>query len=155
MVHEYQGYTTDIWVYTAWQYIPSGFTGQTYFLLLNTYNDGGPYNWSTQIMFDGGSMLVTSDPDGVTLPLTEGQWVQIRVEIDMVQDLQSVFYGGQLLIQKSWTDGVTGGGVLDIGAVDLYANGASPVYYDDLSLAPQNPTPVQNTTWGRLRHSYR
>ena len=27
---------------SAMQYIPSGTTGVTYFILLNTYNDGGP-----------------------------------------------------------------------------------------------------------------
>ena len=30
-----------------------------------------------------------------------------------------------------------GGGVLDIGAVDLFANASTPVYYDDMSLVPE------------------
>ena len=41
LVHEYSGYTSGQWVYTAWQYVPTNFTGQSYFILLNTYNDAG------------------------------------------------------------------------------------------------------------------
>jgi hypothetical protein len=46
---------------TAWQYVPADFvsgcdpTGQfcgSYFILLNTYHDGGPYNRSVQLHAD-------------------------------------------------------------------------------------------------------
>ena len=40
-VHEYSGYTAGEWVYTAWQYIPSDFAGESYFILLNQYDDAG------------------------------------------------------------------------------------------------------------------
>ncbi|MEZ4767473.1 MAG: hypothetical protein R2844_03500 [Caldilineales bacterium] len=43
----------------AWQYVPTDFIGQSYFILLNTYNDNGPYNWSTEVVFDGGSDIVS------------------------------------------------------------------------------------------------
>ncbi|MHC4426999.1 MAG: hypothetical protein ACYS0D_00145, partial [Planctomycetota bacterium] len=40
------------WAYSAWQYIPAGFTSGgnddfagSYFILLNTYDHGGPQNW--------------------------------------------------------------------------------------------------------------
>ena len=38
----------------------------------------------------------------------------------------------------TWTGGIIGdgGAALDIAAVDLYANGSSSVYYDDLVLDP-------------------
>src|SRR4030067_3611190 len=52
LTHPYAGYTSGAWTYTAWQYIPTDFTGTSYFILLNTYNDGGPYNWSTEVSFD-------------------------------------------------------------------------------------------------------
>ena len=41
LVHEYSGHTSGEWVYTAWQYIPGAYSGEGYFLLQNTYNDGG------------------------------------------------------------------------------------------------------------------
>ena len=39
LVHEFSGYTSGIWNFTAWQYVPSSATGQQYFILLNTYAD--------------------------------------------------------------------------------------------------------------------
>jgi len=59
---------------------------------------------------------------------------RLPVEIDLDADWQEFYYNGQLLTAKSWTDGVSGDGALNIGAVDLFANGASSVYYDDMSL---------------------
>lgn len=154
MVHEYDE-SAGIWVFTAWQYIPTGFSGQTYFILLNTYNDGGPYNWSCQVSFNSNGNVVLSDGDGGTLPMIIGQWVELRVEINLDQDLQIFYYNGQMLYQKSWTNGVSGGGLLQFGAVDLFANGASSVYYDNLSLLPFEPTPVEKVTWGRLKDTFR
>ena len=45
-----------------------------------------------------------------------------------------------LLVQKTWTNGVSGGGALNIAAVDLFANGATSVYYDNISLLPPDVT---------------
>jgi hypothetical protein len=60
--------------------------------------------------------------------------VEIRVEIDLVNDVQQFYYGGDLLYSASWTSEQVPGGALAIAAVDLFANAASPVYYDDMSL---------------------
>jgi len=137
LVHEYFGYTSGVWTYTAWQYVPENFQGVSYFILLNTYNDFGPYNWSTQVHFESATNLVISDFENASLPLIRGQWVELRNVIDLDNDTQSFYYNGQLLTTKSWTGGVSGNGVLNIGAVDLFANGASPVYYDNISLVPE------------------
>lgn len=153
IVHEYAGYTSGVWIYTAWQYIPTAFSGQTYFIMLNTYNDGGPYNWSVQVSFNTNNTVV-SDPEGSTLPLIRGAWVELRLEIDLDQNLQTFYYGGSMLYQKSWTEGMSGGGILDIAAIDLYANYATPVYYDDMSLMPAQPTPVESTSWGRIKQIF-
>ncbi len=140
LVHEYSGYSSGFWTYTTWQYVPSSMTGQSYFILLNTYADGGPYNWSTQVLFDATSDLVVNT--GLTagsLPLVTDQWVELRVEIDLVNDEQDFYYNNTLLYSASWTDEVTGAGASNIAAVDLFANGASVVYYDDMSLVEQAP----------------
>jgi subtilisin family serine protease len=143
LVQEYSGYTSGEWIYTAWQYAPTDFTGQSYFIMLNTYNDSGTgLNWSVQVMFDSNTNLVTNDgASGGTLSLVKGQWVELRVEIDLTADTQSFFYNNQLLYEGSWTNEVSGGGALNIGAVDLFANSASVVYYDDLSLEPEYVEP--------------
>ncbi len=139
LVHEYAE-TDGQWVYTAWQYLPANFAGQSYFILLNTYNDAGSgLNWSTQLCFDAASGLLYDDVPGdcsgtSTLPLVTGQWVEIRVEIDLDADTQAIYYNNQLLVQDTWSGHVSGGGTTTIAAVDLFANNASTVYYDDLSL---------------------
>jgi hypothetical protein len=137
LTHSYIGYTSGIWTYTAWQYIPTGFTGTTYFNLLNTYTFGGTdTKWSAQVNFNSSTGLSTNDgPAGGTLPLITGQWVEIRDEINLDSDTQSFYYGGELLFTDSWMDGMSSGGVLNIAAVDLFANDASSVFYDDMSLS--------------------
>ena len=80
-------------------------------------------------------ILVLVAPVGSAALIT-GQWVELRVEIDLDADTQTVFYNNQMLYTGSWTDGQSGGGALNIGAVDLFANGASVVYYDDMVLEP-------------------
>ncbi|HNB51816.1 MAG TPA: FixG Ig-like domain-containing protein, partial [Anaerolineales bacterium] len=148
LVHEYTGSTTGQWVYTAWQYIPNTATGQTYFILLNQYDDGGSSNnWSTQVCFDTGTNLLydaigTSCTGTNTLSIVYDQWVEIRVEIDLDADTQSFYYNNQLLYSDTWTGHVSGSGIANIGAVDLFANNASSVYYDDISLAPPAPAAV-------------
>lgn len=139
LVHEYSGYTAGEWVYTAWQYIPTGFTGESYFILMNQYNDAGTtLNWSVQVSFSSGTNLVeNTGASGGTLPLIKDAWVQLRMEIDLTNDLCAFYYGGQLLYQGTWTGEVSGSGIDNIAAVDLFANGATPIYYDDLSLAPK------------------
>jgi uncharacterized membrane protein len=135
LVHEYSGKTSGTGTYTAWQYIPSDFAGESYFILLNTYSDGGNQNWSTQIRFDSALGIVENEGvSGGSLPLITDQWIEIRVEIDLDSDTQSFYYDNQLLFSGTWTEELSGGGALNIGAVDLFANGATPVYYDDLSL---------------------
>jgi hypothetical protein len=144
LVHEYSGYTTGQWTYTAWQYVPDNFAGQSYFILLNTYNDAGSgLNWSVQVQFDGAQNLVINDGvSGGNLPLVKGQWVEIRVEINLDSNTQAFYYNNQQLYTGTWTEEVSGGGAVNIGAVDLFANAASSIFYDDISLLPPAPTAV-------------
>jgi hypothetical protein len=142
LVHEFSGYTAGTWTFSAQQFVPTTFTGQTYFILLNKYRDGGASdydNWSTQLMFDA-TGFVQSQSENTQLPLIKGQWVEVKVVIDLTLDNQKIYYGNQLLSNKSWTGGLSGGGVLDIAAVDLFANNASTVYYDNVSITPEPAT---------------
>jgi len=134
LVHEYIGYTSGKWRYIAWQYIPEDHVGETGFMLLNRYSDGGDNSWSTQLRFNSATNVVHSDNDGNELPLITGEWIEIRIDINIDDDVQKIYYGGDLLVEKSWKDGVTGGGDPNIGAADLFANSAGPIYYDDMSL---------------------
>jgi subtilisin family serine protease len=140
-VREFSGVNSGQWTFTTWQYIPTGMTGTSYFIMLNTYNDGGAKNWSVQVRFNSATGVTNDGVSGGNLPLITNQWVEIRLEIDLDADTQTFYYNNQQLYTGSWTGQVSGGGVLNIGAVNLFANGASVVYYDDMSLTT-GPAPA-------------
>jgi hypothetical protein len=135
LVHEF-AYNDGLWVVTAQQFVPSTFNGTSFFIVMNEYADSGPYAWGTQVAFDSFSNNVwylypyVGDP----LPLVKGQWVEIRVEIDLDADWQSIYYNGDLLHGCNWTF-LYPGSSTSIAAIDLCAGNASSVYYDDLSIA--------------------
>lgn len=138
VVHEYTA-ADGQWVYTAWQYIPDNFVGQHYFIMLNTYADGGTNNWTLQLCFDSATGNVFDDSaatcSGNSLPFVTDQWAEIRVEIDLDLDSFDLLYNGAILIDDGvWSQHTSGGGVTSIGAVDLWSNGGTSVYYDDMSL---------------------
>ncbi len=117
--------------------MPTDYTGESVFILLNTYDRQlAPNNWSTQVRFDGATNQVLNDGgvSGGTLALVKGQWVELRVEIDLDADTQSFYYNNQLLYSGTWSGQVSGSGATSIAAVDLFADSASVVYYDDMSL---------------------
>lgn len=137
LVHEFAGYDSGMWTITAWQYIPANMVGQTYYIWLNQYDDPGTTNnWSVQVNFDSATGMMTSEFDGATLPYTTDAWAELVIEVDLDGDTQTFYYDGTMLYTKSWADGVSGGGIANIGAIDLFANGATTVYYDDISIVP-------------------
>jgi len=154
IVHEYSGYTTGIWEYVAWMYIPDNYSGETSFIMLNTYVVNGTNNWSLEVYFSGGTVTAPYTDPAAALPMITDQWVELKVMIDLDNDIQTFYYGGDMLYEASWTDGATGGGALNIGAVDLWGNNASPVYYDDMSLQPAGVA-VEQTSWSEIKGMYR
>jgi hypothetical protein len=141
IVHEYADANTGFWTYTAWQLIPNNYTGASSFILLNAYDDlMTNVGWSVEVVFDGPSGTVYNNgKSGGSLPLVFGRFVELRVEIDLVNDEQSFYYDGDLLYSGSWSGEVSDAGALNLAAVDLFANDASAVYYDDMSLTMAIP----------------
>ena len=133
LVHEFSGYASGEWIFTAWAYVPGDLVGLSYFILLSDYADVDPgtnSKWAVQMWFDPVLGIVTVD-DGDQLALITDQWVEIRVEIDLETDWHQVFYDGLMLYEKAWTAGPfnAGDGILNIGAVDLFANSATTTTY--------------------------
>ena len=114
------------------------FTGESYFILLSDYTDGAGQDntWAVQMRFDSELMIVENEFDAISLPLILDQWTEILVEIDLDSDWMEIYYNGDFLLEKAWTATINndGSGQLNIAAVDLFANSASTVYYDDLSI---------------------
>jgi len=134
-VHRYSGYTEGVWAYTAWQYVPPEMDDIQYFILLNTYPASVSPDWSMQIECDGGAGLIKDFNGDEALPMVKGQWTEIRVLIDLDEDVQSVYYNGAHLVTKSWSAGVAEGGAVNIAAVDIWGNESTcEVYYDDIRL---------------------
>jgi len=145
LIHEFFGYTLGQWTFTAWVYVPSDFVGNSYFMVLSDYEDGAGANnkWQFVLRFDADNQIVESENDGNSLILKTDQWIEIRVEIDLVSDWFQLYYDDDLLVEREWTAGWDGGydGYLKIDAVDLFASGASEIYYDDMSLSGEIPIP--------------
>jgi hypothetical protein len=153
LVHELPRHSTSSSLaMSAWQYIPAEFQSGgddqfagSYFILLNTYEDGGPHeegHWSVQMQFDSNDgMLKVYHGDGlntIDVPYITDRWVKIEAIVDLENDWTQVYYDDTLITEYGWTGGVLGdgGGAADIAAVDLFANGSSSVFYDDLVLEP-------------------
>jgi hypothetical protein len=144
IVHQYTE-TAGQWTMTGWSYIPSGSTGSQYFILLNTYNHGGPYEWSLQLHFDStAGTLIVVEGSGTTA-IINNQWIEVKVNINLDTNNQQIYYNGILLDTIPWMTS----GVVEIAALDLFSNGGSTIYWDDLSLV--ETTALQRTTWGEIK----
>lgn len=146
LVHEFCGADEETWIVRLWQYVPASFQSGgeepfrgSYIVLMNTYADQGPYNWSVQLHVDSDTQSFIRDGiETVYAPLRAEAWVEVRIVVNFATDSYRVFYGGEEIGGADpWSDGVfgEGGGTLQLAALDLYANGSSPVYYDDLEVA--------------------
>jgi hypothetical protein len=151
-VHEYSGYTSGRWSYRAWQYIPSKMNGKTYFVLLHTYEDGGPKGWAVQVWFDKPTGKVhvdyTCPPYPIDGDIVFDQWIEIRADIDFDNDRYDFWYNGVRLMKgKRWTEFFCGShGALNLAAMDLYANSSYYTYYDDIELVKTTGACCDETT---------
>ena len=78
-----------------------------------------------------------------TIPIIRGQWVELRYEIDLAANTVEVLLQRALILNPCWRRRYWG--VMRSAAVDLFANNAGAVYYDDISLRKAPKTIVVNT----------
>ena len=143
LVHEYN-VAGGKWVFTAMQYIPSGATGTSYFILLNTYHSAGR-DWSVQTTFNLASGAIGFWHGGAATIIYD-EWVQMKYVIDLDENTVDKYYNGEFYVTDTWDDNTHG----TIEAIDLYGNNASSVFYDDIKIqsylstltAADNPSPA-------------
>lgn len=136
LVQIFAGATSGIWMFSGNMYIPTAYTGNTYFIMMNTYTGNGG-NWSMQMHFDsvtgmvrniGGSNNVVTETQ---TPFVRGVWTPFDVMIDLDANTHVGRYNGTEVVSGAWYGAP---GIAAIANIDLFANGATSVYYDDLSL---------------------
>ena len=143
-------------------YVPAQIMGAVpapaWFILLNTFEQGGAKNWSVQVaMMEspadpslirlenlGGSIYIGG---GLMVDVNADEWFSFRVDIDLDADSHdiTVFQPpenagggviGPLEINAPWSAGGVGSQVA-VECIDLFSNGATNAFYwDDVSVEP-------------------
>ena len=154
LVHEFD-ITGGRWEFSVMQYIPSGTTGTSWFILLNTYSDRGSNDWSVQTQFDLDNGAITTQYDSsAAADILYDQWVEIKCVIDLDDNTVDEYYDGVFFSAHQWDEDLHD----TLRAIDLYGNGASSIYYDDIAItAPPgayNPEPADGAihadTWTNI-----
>ncbi|HJP00539.1 MAG TPA: hypothetical protein QF764_02065 [Planctomycetota bacterium] len=134
------------WTLSCQMFVEGGFQGQQYYMVMNDYNDFGPYEWNVMLQFDSASSNVIcscgSNGPPVTMPIQFDDWAEIRCEFDLDADNVDLYYDNQFVGSYPPSLGVFGSdsyASARIDAIDLYPDAAgfpntTPVYYDDFSL---------------------
>jgi hypothetical protein len=141
------------WALTAMQYIPSGGTGSSNFILLNRYRDGGSTtydDWSIETQYNLQTGVITCWHGGLPGAATVlfDQWVPIQLLINLDQNTFEEFYNGRRIAAGAWDDDAHA----SFQAIDLFGNRAAPVYYDDIRIdayhayRARDPLPADGAT---------
>jgi hypothetical protein len=150
-VRQFSGYNSGQWRCTANLFIPTNYSGNEYFILLNQYTPGGePKNWSIELLLNGDDDAISDDYQtghfgvpivrtGSAVPLTRGVWSQIRVDFDLTADTVTEYYNGTEIATGPWR--TYQDSILNLAALDLYSESGDGIYFDNLSLT-QIPEPA-------------
>ena len=133
-VRTFTDITSGQWTFKIKQYIPSGSTGIPYIVMYNKYPSGDNDFFSIQIQCDMDAGKVIDDyGGGAEMAMVKDAWVEWRFEIDLTTNTVTTYYNNSLFTIHPWKGGA---GLLELAAVDLFANYCDPIYYDDLDVAP-------------------
>jgi len=139
LVQEFAFATSGQWMFSGDVFIPTAYTGDSYFIMMNTYTSagGGNGNWSLQMHFDGVTGMVNNNGGSgnvvteTEVPFIRNEWVDFNIMIDLDANTHTGFYNGSQVVTGAW---YLAPGVAAIANIDLFANNATSVYYDNLSL---------------------
>ncbi|MCP3916545.1 MAG: hypothetical protein GY711_13385 [bacterium] len=129
--------TSGKWVIRADMYVVMSVSGESFLILMNTYEPLGAKNWSTTLRANAVTGLIEDLDSAATLPFNFGEWGELRVEIDLDADTQSAYYNSQLLFTDSWTGHSGAVGTPTIEAIDLFSSASSGVFFDNVRITRQ------------------
>lgn len=145
VVQQFSGVSGGTWYAKVKTYVPGGQTGDLFFIILDEYAHGGPYHWAVQVRLNASEGVVenmggTDVPGGGIVPIITDQWVEIFVEIYLGTNQYAVSYGGSFLDSQQWTVE----GQLAVAAFDLFSDGSSESYMDDVWLDTEIPVELMS-----------
>jgi len=134
-------YTTGVYSYDMKMYVPDGYCG--YFNLQKTSTPGE--EWAFQIYYqtNGDAVADAGAAAALTHSFNHDEWFDIKVIVDLDNDLATYYFNGEAMITYQWTLGTFGtAGLLQFGGVNIFggANSTQPTdvpmfYFDDVSLS--------------------
>jgi hypothetical protein len=152
IVHQFAGVTSGTWYAKVQTYVPSSQLGDLYFVILNRYDgscaSSGDCDWSVQVRMSASDGVAESEggssnpSTAAPLPLITDAWAEIVVEINLDVNTYTVYYNGAILDTLPWT--VTGD--VNIAAFDLFSNGSTESYMDNVWLDTTIPVELQSLT---------
>ena len=158
VVQTWGGITSGLWYAKAWTYVPSTQTGEMWFIIMNTYdgvcNPQENCNWSVQVVAcrtgctttgaNPGAVTNLGTPDvpgGGSTALLTNQWVEVIAEINLDANTYTVYYNGVPFdTQQFYAPGV---GQQAIQCMDLFSNGSTESYMDNVWLDTNIPVELQ------------
>ena len=129
LVYDGWDFTSGVISFNIKQYIPSVATGMTYCILLNEHFTTP--DWAMELAFDldAGTVIANMDNSLGSFNILTDQWARIKADINLDNNTVNVYYEGTLIRSGQWSSAS-----VQLTTVDLYANGADTVYYDDVNI---------------------
>ncbi len=145
VVQVFSGVSGGTWYAKVKTFVPSSQTGNLYFIILDEYAHGGPYHWAVQMRLSASEGVVenvggTDVPGAGSVPIITDEWVEILVEIYLGTNQYAVSYGGAFVDSQQWTVE----GRLEVAAFDLFSDGSTESYMDDVWLDTEIPVELMS-----------
>jgi len=129
--------TTGKYSVNFYIYIPTGKVG--YYNILQSFN-GANSVWGSEVYFNpNGTALITANGTAgiASFSYAYDEWLYIENIIDLNSDQASIRVNGTEYYTWQWSVGAQGGGINQLGAMDIYAattNGTPYFFLDDIEL---------------------
>ena len=140
LVWDLDGINTGSGELTFYMYIPSTDDAGAYYNMLHNYNAANS-NWAFQVLFASASSGDQSYIDldqPVYFDAVYDTWVEVRHEIDIDNDLITLYYNGEMISSWVWSSGSTGlSSVLDALNLFGFCTGtpcSGFTYYDNIEI---------------------
>ncbi len=152
------GYDADVstyWVHEGWIFVPTDHSADHFWIMNSHYvrftNDPNsllPTDWHAQFEFNSNqdkvwNSLFFADPPSGSPDLVKGEWSNIRVEMNFVDDLCLMFYDDNFVMGYQWAAAVGAGpDALFFGNLDLFSSNGSRAWYDDIAMSAAEVPPT-------------